>query len=72
MGSRNPISYSGGVSGEEGLVLAIIATAVNDVLAGDEDSRQDAFRYFASAVYEDHVAFLGMPLRLPAALYKGE
>lgn len=53
-------------------MLAIIATAVNDVLAGDEDSRQDAFRYFASAVYEDHVAFLGMPLRLPAALYKGE
>lgn len=71
MGSRNPISHAG-VSGKEGLVLAIIATAVNDVLAGDENSKQDAFRYFASEVYEAHVAFLGMPLRLPAALHKGE
>lgn len=53
-------------------MLAIIATAVNDVLAGDENSKQDAFRYFASEVYEAHVAFLGMPLRLPAALHKGE
>jgi hypothetical protein len=50
-----------GLRGEEGLLLAIIGTAVNDVAEGNGHAR-DARDYLQSKLFEHHVALLGLNL----------
>jgi len=52
---------SGKLTGERGLLLAIIALAYRDMVHGKPGERQDAQRYFDSEAYVEHLELLGLP-----------
>jgi hypothetical protein len=49
------------VTGERGLLLAVIGLAYRDLQFGTEDERLDAQRYFSSQAYRHHLDMLGLP-----------
>ena len=55
------INRPGGLRGEQGLLVAVIAQAVKDATRGSGEERGDAWRYLASREYEQHLCFLGLP-----------
>lgn len=63
------IQTRGMLTGETGLLLAVMATAANDLADGSERMRQDAASYFAGPVFREHKDWLGLPLDwMPAGL----
>lgn len=51
----------GNVRGEEGLLLAVIARAVEDVAGRDTEQRAEARAYFANGAYSRHLGLLDLP-----------
>ena len=49
------------VSGERGLLCAVIAAAVNDVVSGNLKQRNSALVYFSGDVYQHHLKWLNLP-----------
>jgi hypothetical protein len=52
------------VTGERGLLLAVIGLAYRDLQFGTEDERLDAQRYFSSQAYQHHLEMLGLPTNM--------
>lgn len=49
------------LTGERGLLTAVIAQAVKDTTQGNKEQRADAWAYFAGEEYEHHLQLLGLP-----------
>ena len=58
----------GQLSGERGLLLAIVLQAFHDAQYGPEDVRQDAMNYFAGDIYQQDLELLGLPADFVPAL----
>jgi hypothetical protein len=63
------LKLSSRMHGERALLTAVVVTALRDAVNGSGEPRADAWRYFASPVYETHLAALGLPAGIvPAAI----
>lgn len=51
------------LSGPEGLIVAVIATATQDYCRGVEPHKRDALLFFGSRTYEHYLTWLGLPNR---------
>lgn len=49
-----------GLNGPRGLLVAVVAQAVNDLCSGTAEQRQDARRYFDSPLYAHHLNYLDL------------
>jgi hypothetical protein len=53
--------YVGQLTGERGLITAIVAMAYADVHYGKPDERLDALEYFSSGTFKQHAQALDLP-----------
>lgn len=56
------IRLNEGLSGEKGLIVAVMATAANDAInSSNNENLIDAWAYFNGSVYRHHITALGLP-----------
>ena len=51
----------GKLTGERGLLTAVMSTAYKDIHYGKPDDRLDALTYFASGTFQQHADAIGIP-----------
>jgi len=58
-------------TGPDGLIVAVVAMAVNDALSDDAKLARDAWHYLCGATYKHHISWLGLDhFRLPREVLK--
>ena len=62
--AQKKLTIPADMRGEEGLLAAVLLTALKDVDGRNPGEREDARRYFAGPEYRDHLSWLGLPANL--------